>query len=41
MKQIGIVVKGVNSMEYTKPVVVESSKANGAKCGGGPCGRPK
>ncbi len=27
-------------MQYSKPVVLASGKANGAKCGSGPCGRP-
>lgn len=29
-------------MKYTKPIVVKVKKeAQGAKCGGGPCGRPR
>lgn len=27
-------------MKYSKPVVLNASVVNGAKCGGGPCGRP-
>lgn len=28
-------------MQYEKPSIMNSALVNGAKCGGGPCGRPK
>lgn len=30
-----------DSMQYEKPSIMNSALVNGAKCGGGPCGRPK
>ena len=33
--------EGDEYMEYSKPVVIASVVVNGAKCGGGPCGRPR
>lgn len=28
-------------MKYSKPIVMNPTLVDGAKCGGGPCGRPK
>ena len=28
-------------MKYSKPVILNPAVVHGAKCGGGPCGRPK
>ena len=39
--QLNINQEGEGYMEYIKPAVTKPETVNPAKCGSGPCGRPK
>ena len=39
--QLNINREGEGYMEYIKPAVIKPETVNSAKCGSGPCGRPK